>query len=102
MTNDGLVKTSDLDENELKNGRYRLRTGVHRSESGNIEPDENNDDNNGDDYRYPDSKADTSTKTSISDVSIVELPGDKTDSRKLISTAGELSTPLAVFSKLFQ
>ena len=102
MTNDGLIKTSDLDENELKNGRFRLRTGVHRSEGGNIEPDENNDDNNGDDYRYPDSKADTSAKTSISDVSIIELPGDKTDSRKLISTAGELSTPLAVFSKLFQ
>lgn len=102
MTNEGLARTSDLDENELKNGRYRLRSGIHRTENGTVEPDDDNQDDKGDDYRYPDSKADTSTKTSISDLSINEFTSEKVKSQKIINTAGDLSTPLAVFSKLFQ
>jgi phage shock protein PspC (stress-responsive transcriptional regulator) len=105
MTNDGLVKTSDLDPGELKNGRFRLRSGVHRTENGDIERDDDNKDDNREDsneYRYPGSKSDTTTKASISDVSTYEIPDDRESNTKMISTTGDLGTPLAVFSKLFQ
>ncbi|HSB92254.1 MAG TPA: PspC domain-containing protein, partial [Flavitalea sp.] len=106
MTNDGLVKTEDLDQKELKKGVFKLKItddGVDME----IHGDRNdNDTNQNPDYRYRQDLDSTrrvdSLRIKVTETgSNTEAEGyeDEAGSGKIIS---ELGTPLTVFSNLFQ
>lgn len=104
MTPDGLRATDELDQTELKNGRFKLKideNGVDIEAEGTFE----NKDSSEERYRYEERKADsTKIKVSVSDVDVQNLSNTEAEGYEEGSSVShtDLASPLIVFSKLFQ
>lgn len=105
MTPDGLRATEELDQAELKNGRFKLKIdehGVDIEAEGNFE---NRDSSDGK-YRYEEKKNVDSTKikVSVSEVQVQNISNTEAEGYEDGSSAShtDLASPLIIFSKLFQ
>jgi hypothetical protein len=106
MTPDGLSKTSDLDQDELKNGRFKIKIDQNGLE---IEGSKDPSDKDTSKYRY---KKDVEIKVDSAGVRISTAwkgAGSFKDSEakgysesEEIRPHADLGTPIAVFSRLFQ
>ena len=108
MTPDGLRLTEELDQKELKSGRFKLKideSGVDIEAEGNMENRDSNERDNR--YRYEQKSVDSSRikvsvyhKTEKKDLKNSEAEGYEEDEAFVNHT--DLTSPLTVFSKLFQ
>lgn len=105
MTPDGLRATEELDQAELKNGRFKLKIdehGVDIEAEGNFE----NTDSSDGKYRYEEKKNVDSTKikVSVSEVQVQNISNTEAEGYEDRSSAShtDLASPLIIFSKLFQ
>ncbi len=116
MTPDGLKKTKDLDENELKSGKFKMKIdkdGVDIETDPNDEPKD--DKNKGGDYRYDDKKQKGKSDTTVVKV-ITKNEDNNTDDEettsqtikakaasmvKTINSSSNLASPLLALHELF-
>ncbi len=107
MTPDGLRATDELDQTELKQGRFKMRindNGVDIEAEGTF--DDNGTDTSQQRYRYEEKTVDTTkVKTSVSQTQReVQVSNTEAEGYDDLSAAThtDLASPLIIFSKLFQ
>lgn len=110
MTNEGLVKTEDLDPKELKQGHFKMKItddGVDMEIHGDFKNDEQQQmrDSNAPDYRYRGKDSSNRRGDSIQ-IKVTETgfntEAEGYEEEGTVQRVSELGTPLSVFSSLFQ
>jgi phage shock protein PspC (stress-responsive transcriptional regulator) len=103
MTPDGLERTDRLDENELRNGRFRLKTETNNNNDNdrNRREERKEKTNNDSVYRYNGRDKRDSSSAQVKTAS-VEYAEEAEESTAKPGRIAELSTPLAVFTRLLK
>jgi phage shock protein PspC (stress-responsive transcriptional regulator) len=106
MTTEGLVKTEDLDQKELKNGKFKMKINDQGVDIE-IEGSKDKNDSTNSDYRYrqdaDSTKNPANIKIKVTETGLnTEAEGYDEEATGSVKLVSELGTPLSVFSNLFQ